>query len=307
MAGQLSDTSGDDSFQAFIDHLLSRCSFPPVQADVVCAVSGGPDSVALLVLAVAVGCRATAVHVDHGLRPESASEAELVRRIAEQFGADFVSETVNVDPGPNLEARARKARYGVLPADAMLGHTVDDQAETMLLNLLRGAGPSGMAAMAYDARRPILQLRRSETHELCTRLGLDVVTDPTNTDPAFRRNRIRNELLPLIDDIADRDVAPLLASQAPLFGEQAALLGALAGVIDPTDCAALRDAHPVLAQVRIRDWLRTETSMEHPVDHASVQRVLDVVHGIHKGTEVVGGWRVSRTSGRLRVSPPLGD
>lgn len=292
---------------AFTASLLARCSFPVAGTPVVCAVSGGPDSAALLALAVTAGCDATAVHVDHGLRPESASEADMVRVIAEKVGARFRAESVQVEPGANLEARARRARYAVLPEGAMLGHTVDDQAETMLLNLLRGAGPSGMAAMAHDARRPILNLRRTETHELCGRIGLQVVVDPSNADPAFRRNRVRNELLPLIDEIAERDVAGLLAAQAPLFGEQAAFLSELASTLDATDCRALREAPPVLVQVRIREWLRRETQMEHPVDAASVQRVLDVVHGLHKGTEVVGGWRVTRSSGRLFLSPPERD
>lgn len=295
----------DDPSHDFVDSLASRCSFPIAGTAVVCAVSGGPDSAALLALAVAAGCDATAVHVDHALRPESAKEADMVRVIADQLGAHFRSESVQVEPGPNLEARARRARYEVLPNDAMLGHTVDDQAETMLLNLLRGAGPSGMAAMAHDARRPILCLRRSETHELCRRLELEVVVDPSNADPAFRRNRVRNELLPLIDEIAERDVSGLLAAQAPLFGEQAAFLSELASKLDATDCRALRDAPPVLAKIRLREWLRQETGMEHPVDSASVHRVLDVVHGIHKGTEVVGGWRVTRSSGRLWLSPPV--
>ncbi len=288
----------------FVHELVSRCSFPAPATPVVCAVSGGPDSVALLLLAIAAGCKPTAIHVDHGLRPGSADEADIVCRIAQRFGAEFISETVVVEPGANLEARAREARYGVLPPESLLGHTADDQAETMLLNLLRGAGPMGMAGMAYDARRPILSLRRADTHQLCQRLGVEVFTDPSNGDPMFRRNRVRNELLPLLDHIADRDVAPLLASQAPLFGEQARFLVELASDIDPTDCDALRSATPVLAQTRIRTWLREETSMEHPVDHASVQRVLDVVHGVHKATEVVGGWRVRRSSGRLLLSPP---
>src|SRR5205085_8899120 len=120
--------------------LLGRCVFPGAGTVVTCAVSGGADSLALLVLAVGAGCEVTAVHVDHGLREGSAAEADLVRAAAARFGAGFVAERVMVAPGANLEARARAARYGVLPADVLTGHTADDQAETVLLNLLRGAG-----------------------------------------------------------------------------------------------------------------------------------------------------------------------
>ncbi|HEY5110018.1 MAG TPA: ATP-binding protein, partial [Acidimicrobiales bacterium] len=127
--------------------LLARCTFPPPGDPLVCGVSGGPDSLALLVLATAAGCRVTAVHVDHGLRTGSADEAGVVAEVAARFGAGFRSERVVVADGPNLEARARAARHAVLPEGTLLGHTADDQAETMLLNLLRGAGLDGLAAM----------------------------------------------------------------------------------------------------------------------------------------------------------------
>src|SRR5438105_1748979 len=106
--------------------LLPRCTFPPAGSDVACAVSGGADSLALLVLAVAAGCRATAVHVDHGLRAGSAADADVVRDAARRLGAGFRAERVDVGAGPNLEARARVARYAVLPPDVLTGHTADD-------------------------------------------------------------------------------------------------------------------------------------------------------------------------------------
>ncbi|HEX5365549.1 MAG TPA: ATP-binding protein, partial [Acidimicrobiales bacterium] len=123
-------------------------------------MSGGADSLALLVLAARAGCRVTAVHVDHGLRPGSAGEADVVRAVAADVGAGFRAERVEVAPGPDLEARARAARYAVLPPGALTGHTADDQAETVLLNLIRGAGLEGLAGMRADQRRPLLALRR---------------------------------------------------------------------------------------------------------------------------------------------------
>ncbi|HUE60120.1 MAG TPA: ATP-binding protein, partial [Acidimicrobiales bacterium] len=119
---------------------LARCDFPPAGADVALAVSGGADSLALLVLASAAGLKATAWHVDHGLREGSDLEAERVAKVAAAYGAGFDGRTLTVTPGPDLEARARAARYSVLPAGVLTGHTMDDQAETVLLNLLRGAG-----------------------------------------------------------------------------------------------------------------------------------------------------------------------
>ena len=121
---------------------------------------------------------------------------------------------MTVAPGPNLEARLRAARFSVLPDGVATGHTMDDQAETVLLNLLRGAGSDGLAAMAPGTRHPLLELRRCETHALCAGLGLDPVRDPSNDDPAFMRNRVRHELLPLCAELAGRDPIPLLARQA---------------------------------------------------------------------------------------------
>ena len=106
--------------------LAARCTFPEPGRPLVCAVSGGPDSLALLVLAVAAGCRVTAIHVDHGLRPTSGDEAEVVSAATARLGAAFRGERVTLVEGPNLEARARTARFAVLPDDVATGHTMDD-------------------------------------------------------------------------------------------------------------------------------------------------------------------------------------
>ncbi|HEY8548071.1 MAG TPA: tRNA lysidine(34) synthetase TilS [Acidimicrobiales bacterium] len=288
--------------------LLRRCSFPPAGTAVDVAVSGGADSLALLVLAVAAGCAVTAHHVDHGLRPGSAAEADLVRAAAERFGAGFVAHRVDVAPGPNLEARARAARYAALPAGVLTGHTADDQAETVLLNLLRGAGLDGLAGMAPE-RRPLLGLRRAETAALCRDLGLDVVHDPSNDDPAFRRNRVRHEVLPLLSEVARRDVVPILARQAGLLRDDARALEEL--VRWHTDAEGLPDA-PALAGLPVavarrvvRAWLRDAGGPErHPPDAAAVERVLAVARGEAVGCDVGGGWRVSRSKNLLRLHPP---
>src|SRR4051794_29915462 len=160
------------------EDLLARCTFPPPGTPVTCAVSGGADSSALLVLAVASGCSVTAVHVDHGLRHGSDAEASLVAALAARFGAAFRSCRAAVVPGPNLEARARAARYAVLPPDALTGHTLDDQAETVLINLLRGAGTAGLAGVRPPARPPVLGLRPARTRPLCGPLAPHGVHEP---------------------------------------------------------------------------------------------------------------------------------
>ena len=293
-----------DPGEGLVDDLLGRCTFPPSGSTLVCAVSGGADSLALLVLACAAGTEVTAVHVDHGLRPESATEAVVVASAARRFGAGFRAETALVGHGPNLEARARAARRAAVGPGAATGHTMDDQAETVLLNLLRGAGLDGLAGMRPGSGHPILALRRSETRALCHALGLEAVADPSNNDPRFRRNRVRHELLPLCSDVAGRDVVPILARQAALLGTEARLLDELAAGIDPADGRALAAAPASLARRATRRWLRG--AGPHPPDLAAVERVLGVARGDARATDVAPGIRVRRSHGRLSVGP-VGD
>lgn len=283
-----------------VERLLARCTFPEPGTPVTCAVSGGADSSALLVLAVAAGCRVTAIHVDHGLREGSAAEAAHVASLAARAGAAFWGARALVEPGPNLESRARAARYAAMPADALTGHTADDQAETILLNLVRGAGLDGLAGMRAD-RRPILALRRSETAAVCADLGLVPLVDPSNSDPAHRRNRVRHEVLPLLDDIAQRDVAAVVARQADVVREAIDHLHGEAAALDATDARALAAAPPALARLALRRWIGEATGAGHPVDAAAVERALAVATGQNRSADLLGGWRVARTDGRLRV------
>lgn len=283
---------------------LEQCRFPQAGSHVTCAVSGGADSSALLVLARAAGCDATAVHVDHGLREGSADEVDAVAALAAAVGARFESKTVTVEPGSNLEARARHARYAVLPADVLTGHTADDQAETMLLNLMWGSGVDGMAGMRCDGRRPLIGLRRQQTVEVCARLGIEPFDDPSNASPLHRRNRVRHELIPLLNDIAQRDVVPILCRQAELFADDRDLLDALAAELDPTDAKAISAAPQALSSRALRAFLTIARGADHPPDRATVERALDVASGTARATDVGEGWRLRRSTQRLFVDPP---
>ena len=298
-----------ERWPALVNDLLPRCTFPPAGTAVDCAVSGGADSLALLVLATSAGCQVTAVHVDHGLRMDSASEADVVAAAASRFGAKFVSETVDVGVGPNQEARARAARFGALPDGVATGHTMDDQAETVLLHLLRGAGSDGLAGMEPGLTHPLLGLRRSETHAVCAAVGLAPVQDPSNDDPAFLRNRVRHELLPLCADLAGRDPVPLLARQAGVLRDEAALLDLLAAEAapDPEDARAVAGLPLPLARRTVRRWLRETGAGEYPPSLAEVARVLAVADGRAVATEISGGRRVRRSGGRLSVAPDCSD
>ncbi|HLX78421.1 MAG TPA: tRNA lysidine(34) synthetase TilS [Acidimicrobiales bacterium] len=281
--------------------LLPRCDLPSRGELLSCAVSGGPDSLALLVLAVAAGCDATAYHVDHGLRPESDKEAAIVQSAADRLGARFIGLRVEVAPGGNLEARARAARFSALPPDVATGHTADDQAETIILNLARGSGASGLAGMRAGRRHPILKLRRSETERLVSSLRLDVVRDPSNADPNIRRNRVRHELIPLLSSIADRDVVAVIGREAELIADDVALLDEMSDAIDATDARQLADAPVALARRSVRAWLRALTDPPLPPDSFAVERVLAVARGETIACEIAGGTRISRHRGRLVV------
>ena len=283
-----------------VSDLLCRCTFPPPSTAVDCAVSGGADSVALMVLACAANLNVIAWHVDHGLRENSHTEAALVAQLASQLGAQFESRTVSVEQGANTEARAREARYAVLPPGVMTGHTADDQAETILINLLRGSGTRGLAGMQPTAQRPLLHIRRSETQALCNALGIAVFHDPSNNDERFQRNRIRHEVLPLMETLAKRDLVPVLTRQGDLLRDDDDLLNELAGALDPTDALALARAPIALARRAIRSWL---TNPLVP-DSATVERVLEVARGNTLACDIGLGRQVRRSQQQLRITEP---
>ena len=281
--------------------LLARCDFPAPGAAVACGLSGGSDSTALVALAREAGLEVTAWHVDHGLRPSSGAEAEAARAVAARLGAGFELRRVRVDPGPNLEARARAARYEALPGDVLVGHTADDRAETVLFNVGRGGGLAGAAAPHTGVGRPLLGLRRSETHALCERLGLPTVRDPMNDDLSFARVAIRNEVMPALADALGRDPVPLLNRHADLASQALEVIAGLAAGIDPTSASALAAAPRAVAAEALRIWIAE--AVGSPPTAASIDRVLDVAAGRGVATEITGGHRVARTAGRIRLEP----
>jgi tRNA(Ile)-lysidine synthase len=153
--------------------------------------------------------------------------------------------------------------------------------------------------MRSGPRHPILGLRRRETRALCLALELDPVVDPTNDDPAYRRNRIRHEVLPLLEQVAERDVAAVIARHAELLADDADLLDRLAVGIDPRSVEELRLAPEPLARRALRDWLRSAEG--HPPSAAAIDRVMAVVRLEAKAAEVGGGVLVRRSAGQLHI------
>jgi tRNA(Ile)-lysidine synthase len=275
-------------------------------ARVVVGCSGGADSLALLVLACEHGLDVDAIYVDHGLRDATAHEVSTVGAAAARFGARFGVERTEVGAGSNLEARARVARYSALEkvrvragAGAILvGHTRDDQAETVLLQMLRGAALPGLAGMPSrrgNIVRPLLGVRRCETRELCARLGLAPVHDPMNDELQHRRVWLRREIIPSLERGADRDLIEVLARQADILRDDDAVLDELAAAHAPDDAAALRALPVAVARRVVRRWLAAPA----PPSVATVERVLAVARGEVRAAELPGGERVERVRGKL--------
>ncbi|WP_066902378.1 tRNA lysidine(34) synthetase TilS [Mycolicibacterium houstonense] len=235
------------------------------------ALSGGADSLALAAAAATLR-PTTALIVDHRLQPGSDAVAETARRQALELGC-AVAQVIPVDVGKlgGPEAAARQARYLALGtaragAPVLLGHTLDDQAETVLLGLGRGSGARSIAGMrAHDPpwHRPLLGVRRAVTHAACDELGLTAWQDPHNADRRFTRARLRHEVLPLLEDVLGGGVAEALARTATALREDTETLDALGrealaaavtadGGLDTGRLAELSDA--VRRRV-IRAWL----------------------------------------------------
>ncbi|MFC3898916.1 tRNA lysidine(34) synthetase TilS [Lentzea rhizosphaerae] len=275
------------------------------------AVSGGADSLALAACVARLVPDASAVVVDHQLQPGSAEVAARAARQCAEFGLVARVETVTVDGAGGPEAAARKARYAALrPAEGvvLLGHTLDDQAETVLLGLGRGSGPRSIAGMrAYDPPwgRPLLGVSRSITRAACVEQGIETWEDPHNDDPSFTRVRLRNEVLPLLENILQGGVASSLARTAAQLREDCDALDSLAEAF-AGDCCAVDDIDelPVALRRRVlRSWLIGEGVPELSDSHLRrVDALVSEWRG-QGGVWLPGGFVVRRAHGRLVVEP----
>lgn len=292
--------------------------FDPGEGRPLVACSGGADSLALLALTV-VTCdhpdRAVAVFVDHGLRPTSRADGEFVVSWAQAQGISAEIVDARVEAGPNVEERARDARRTALLEEAdrqgaaavLLGHTMDDQAETVLLHILRGGALAGLAGMPErDGRivRPLLRFRRAETAEICRLVGVDPRHDTMNDDRSYRRVWVRHEALPNLSAGVERDLVPVLARQAEIARDDLAYLDAAADEIvhaarredGNLDAATVCHAPRALARRALRRWIGPPAP-----DAARLEDALDVARGAIVAVQIGGGREVRRSGGRLRL------
>ena len=289
------------------------------------ACSGGADSLALAAAAAFVAPRhAGLVSVDHGLQDGSAARAAAVAAWGASVGLEpSVAVRVSVDGPGGPEAAARDARYTALVAAArehgaaavLLGHTRDDQAETVLLALARGAGLRGLAGMPSSREingvrllRPLLDVARDDTHKACAALGLDVWEDPHNADPSYARSRVRATALPALVDALGPGVVANLARTARLAAADAEALDALAAesfaaarLGDGLSIATLAALPPAIRSRVLHAWALELGCPPAALSHRHVE-ALDALVSAWRGqgpTHLPGGLIVGRTAGRL--------
>jgi tRNA(Ile)-lysidine synthase len=290
------------------------------------ACSGGADSLALADATVHYGQRRDlqvyGLVVDHGLQPDSAAvAADAAAALAKIGCTDTKVLTVHVPAGGNVEAMARKARYNALrsarphpDALVLLGHTLDDQAETVLLGLGRGSGSrsiAGMRELDPPWARPLLGIRRATTQSACQSLGLTPWQDPHNTNPRFRRARLRAEVLPLLEEVLAGGVAQALTRTAGQLREDCDALDVIAAEMyersrtddGGLDVATLHRAPAALRRRVIRSWLLNGGVTELSDAHL---RAVDGLVGVWRGQGGValpGLLEAHRVRGRLLLAP----
>ncbi|SDJ36549.1 tRNA(Ile)-lysidine synthase [Actinokineospora alba] len=289
------------------------------ESHVCVAVSGGADSLALAAATQHVGSRmglrVVGLTVDHGLQEASADTAKRTADQLTDLGLDDVRVLpVVVSGAGGLEAAARRARYAALRAGSdgglvLLGHTRDDQAETVLLGLGRGSGPrsiAGMRAIDPPWGRPLLDVTRQTTEAACAALGLTPWQDPHNVDGRFTRVRLRREVLPLLEDVLNGGVSAALARTAAQLREDLAALDDLAADLleaaaDGEDLrvADLTSVPPALRRRVLRTWLTRAGTPELTDAHL---RATDELVGNWRGQGGIalpGGLVARRAHGRL--------
>jgi tRNA(Ile)-lysidine synthase len=284
-------------------------------APVVVLFSGGRDSTCLLDLAVRLGADVSALHVDYGLRPDSAGDAEHCARVCAALGIDLtVQRPGRPEDSGNLQAWARNVRYGAAArlacarnADIAAGHTASDQAETVLYRLAASPGRRALLGMAArDGRlvRPLLGITRAETAAYCRALGLAWREDASNASDAFARNRVRHELLPALQSVhpaAEENVR----RTAELLREEAAVLDeVVTGVLDgreEIELDRLAALPPALARLVVRRLAEDATGSAVP---RAARRTEDVLAlGSDGALDLGDGARARVRAGILSFEP----
>ena len=303
----------------------------PRATPAVVALSGGLDSCCLLHLLRHAGfTQLTACHLDHSLRPCSASDAGFVQNLCNHLGVPLLSERIDVadlarSRKVSVETAGRTARHALFHRAAgesgtpliLLAHHADDQVETLLAHLLRGAGPRGLAAMRPSQplhnghariliRRPMLQIWRAELETLAREESIPFRNDPTNSDPGPTRNRIRLRLLPLLEDLLGCSLRKRLLHTAQLFRAEDELLDSLLPPAGAELSVQLLRTLPLALQRRtIHRWLSENVPGETGFE--TVENVRSLLQSRRARVNLPAGHHARRTAGKLWIQHPTPD
>ncbi len=320
-----------------IQRSFARQAMPRRGALVLVAVSGGADSIALLhalaQLRPQLGIRLAVAHLNHGIRgAAAAADAAFVKRVAQQLGLPVSMERADVPAraqaaGLSLEMAARAARYEFFARTAhqlraaavAVAHNADDQVETVLLRLARGAGPQGLGGMEPVSRqgglkiiRPLLSVTRTAILAFLKQHRLRWREDASNRDPHFLRNRVRHEILPLLERRLNPQLRAALLRTADLLREENKFLDGLASRALPRHTGTQRPTLPVtrltalplaLRRRALRLWLISAGVAAEQLDYAAIAAALALLEH-QRGTKALdlgGGWKAVRTYARLTL------
>lgn len=291
-------------------------------------VSGGRDSVALLHQLHAGGFEKLVVcHFDHALREESADDAAFVEKLARKLKYEFVMKREDVAilarfRKKSLETMAREARYGFFAHVArehdcprlFLAHHADDQVETLLFNLFRGAGSGGLSAMSpmssrtvdgvtLQISRPLLGTWREEIDAYVEKHRLAFVEDASNADRKHTRNRLRHEIVPVLEKAYGREIRQAIWRSAEILRAEDELLGGVLGVIQPELSVPTLLGEPVAVQRRrLQAWLQMHRIPD--IGFAEVEAVRGLLQGSRAKANLPAGWHARRRAKRLFLEPP---
>lgn len=326
-----------------------KLKLPFSDETVIVAVSGGADSTALLLAlhelrsAHKLSVKLVVAHLDHKLRPSSANDAKWVATVAEKLGYECVvgrSKVAEIarSNADNLEQAAREARYRFLERTAkrksanyvLTGHTMDDQAETVLMRLMRGSAGSGLGGMelvrplsknsSTKLVRPLMWVRRSETEAYCRIRKTVFLSDEMNDDQSFARVKVRHQLLPLMQSFNNRIVEALsrtasqLREDATVLGNNSSALLKRAAVLDHVDdetetvvldVKVLAAAPSALRRRALRQWISEARGSSRRLEMVHLLAVEKLLEGTAGGrvVELPGGSRVRRMRNRLQFEP----
>ena len=328
-----------------------KLKLPTDDETIVVAVSGGADSTALLLAlhelrnSSKLRINICVAHLDHKLRETSASDARWVAELAQKLGYESVTGRSKVaeiasSKTDNLEQAAREARYAFLERTAkrksatyvLTGHTMDDQAETVLMRLMRGSAGSGLGGMeqvrplgkskSIKLVRPLLWARRSDTEAYCRLRKTEFLMDEMNADQKFARVKVRQQLLPLMQSFNNKIVEALSRTASQLREDAAVLLNdsdallrraaVLDHVEDETgkpalDVKVLAGAPPALRRRALLQWISEARGNARRLEMVHILAVEKLLEGTAGGrvVELPGGLRVKRKKGRLEFDPPI--